>query len=89
MLGCTPTPEDLRLQEVYRDWVHSNPGTHIDGGIEDNKTWQGWWRDLVVMPSRRYKAPSRKDGRRFVVALVRDLHGVQDRKWNLERFIVF
>ena len=27
-----PTPEDLRLREVYGDWVHGNPGTHLDGG---------------------------------------------------------
>ena len=26
------TPEDLRLREVYGDWVHQNPGTHLDGG---------------------------------------------------------
>ena len=46
--GYTPTPEDLRLQEVYGDWVHANPGTHLDGGIRDNSAWQAWWRDLAV-----------------------------------------
>ena len=34
-----PTPEDLRLQEVYRVWVHGNLGTHLDGGIKDDEKW--------------------------------------------------
>ena len=87
--GYTPTPKDLHLQEVYRDWVHANPGTHLDGGIGDNKMWQGWWRELAVMTSRCYDAPSSKVRRRFVVALVGDLRGVRDRLWNSKRFIVF
>ena len=40
--GYTPTPEDLRLPEVYGDWVHANPGTQLDGGIGgigDNAAW--------------------------------------------------
>ena len=48
--GYTPTPEDLRLREVYGDWVHGNPGTHLDGGISEDGRWQKWWRDLAVMP---------------------------------------
>ena len=39
-LGYTPTPEDLRLWEVYEDWVHANPGTHLDGGIKNDAEWQ-------------------------------------------------
>ena len=64
-----PTPEDLHLREFYGDWVHANPGTHLDSRIGDNAAWQAWWRDLAFMPSRRYDAPSRKVGRRFVEAL--------------------
>ena len=88
-LGYNPTPEDLRLQEVYGDWVHSNPGTHLDGGIHDNSAWKAWWRDLVVMPSRRYDAPSGRVGRRFVGTLGAELKGVRDRLWNSEQFIFF
>ena len=87
--GYTPTPEDLRLQEVYRDWSHANPGTHLDDGIGNDTAWKSWWRDLAVMPSRRYDAPSRKVGRRFVDTLRGELHGVRERQSNLERFIVF
>ena len=84
----TPTPEDFRLQEVYRDWVHTNPGTHLDGGIGNDAAWQAWWRDLTFLPSRRYDAPIRKVGRGFVEKLGGDLNGVRDRQWNSERSII-
>ena len=57
--------------------------------IADDESWQVWWHDLMVMPSRNYNTPSGKVGRRFVGALVKELRGVRDRQWNLERFIVF
>ena len=38
--GYQPTPEDLRLREVYGDWVHANLGTHLDGGVRDDLAWQ-------------------------------------------------
>ena len=41
------------------------------------------------MTSRRYDALSGKFGRRFVRTLGEELKGVQDRRWNSERFIVF
>ena len=87
--GYNPTPEDLRLREVYGDWVHANPGTHLDGGIRDNLACQVWWRDLTVMPLKRYDAPSGRVRLRFVSTLVVELKGVQARLWNLERFIIF
>ena len=87
--GYTPTPEDLRLREVYGDWVHVNHGIHLDGGIRDDSVWQVWWHDLEVMPLRRYDAPSGRVGRRFVGKLGSELMGVRDRLWNSGRFIVF
>ena len=50
--GYVPTPEDLRLQEFYGDWVHGNPVTHLDGGVAEDRLWQGWWSDLAFMPQR-------------------------------------
>ena len=89
MPGYVPTLEDLRLQEVYGEWVYGNPGTHLDGGIKDDLAWQAWWRDLVVMPSRRYAALRGEVGRRFVGTLGAEMQGVWDRRWNSERFIIF
>ena len=37
--GYVPTPEDLRLREVYGDWVHGNLGTHLDGGVAEYGLW--------------------------------------------------
>ena len=34
--GYNRTLKDLRLREVYGDWVYANPGTHLDGGISDD-----------------------------------------------------
>ena len=34
--GYTPIPEDLCLWEVFGEWVHANPGIHLDGGIGDD-----------------------------------------------------
>ena len=82
--GYVPTPEDLRLQEVHGDWVHGNPGTHLNRGVRNESAWQAWWRDLAVMPSRRYDAPSGKVGRRFVGTLGVEIQGVRDRRWNSE-----
>ena len=39
--GYIPTPEDLRLREVYGDWVHGNPGTHLDSSVAEDGLWQG------------------------------------------------
>ena len=60
--GYTPTTEDLRIKEVYGEWVHGKPDTHLHGGIGFYGAWQGWLHDLAVMPSRCYYAPSGKDG---------------------------
>ena len=73
--GYAPTPEDLRLREVYGDWVHGNPGSHLAGGILEDGRGQKWWRDLAVMPPRRYDAPSGKVGRRFDLVLVQEMRG--------------
>ena len=62
---------------------------HLDGGVKEDGLWQGWWRDLEVMPPCRYEVPSGKVGRRFVNALAEELRGIRDRRWNSERFIVF
>ena len=43
----------------------------------------------MVIPSRRYAAPSGKVGRRFVRTLGVEMQGVRERRWNSERFIVF
>ena len=87
--GYVPTLEHLRFWEVYGDWVHGNPGRHLDGGVANDSAWQAWWRDLAFMSSRRYVALSGKVGCRFVRMLGSKMQGVRDRRRNSEQFIVF
>ena len=87
--GYVPTGEDRSIKEVYGDWVHCNDGAHLSGGVKDDQAWQARWRTLAAMLARRYDAPSRIVGRRFVQALAAELTRVWQRRWNAERFIVF
>ena len=41
------------------------------------------------MPSWHYDTPSGKVGRRFIGALVKELHGIWERRRKSERFILF
>jgi hypothetical protein len=34
--GVTILPADLKLMEVYGDYIHQNDGTHMDGGIQED-----------------------------------------------------
>ena len=85
----TPTPEDLRIKEVYGDWVNANAGNHLHGGIKDKGGRQGQRRDILVMPSCRYDALSGKVGRRFIRTFNNNMRGVRDIRWKSEWFIVF
>ena len=35
---------DDNILGVYQDLVHQNPGTHLDGGIEEDRKWQEIWK---------------------------------------------
>ena len=85
--GYVPTGEERCIKEVYGYWVHSNDGAHLTGGVATDQEWQAILRILVVMPTRRYNAPSRRVGRRFVQALSAELMGGRQRHWNAERFL--
>ena len=74
---------------VYQDWVHQNPGDHLDGGIAEDIKWKAWWEKIVCIPTQRYDAPSGKVGKRFVGILSVELDGICARKWNTERVIFF
>ena len=63
--------------------------TSCESVVRDNLAWQAWWRDLVVMPLRRYDALSGIVKQWFVRTLGEEMKEVRDRRWNSERFIVF
>jgi hypothetical protein len=63
--------------------THQNPCTHLRGDIPDDKMYQDYWRRLT------YDAPLGAVGRRSIEMLADMLAGIQARKMNAERFIVF
>ena len=74
---------------MYGDVVQQNDGTHLDGGIQDDAKWQSYWHQTIGLPPQRYTAPNGRVGRLFIGALTKELLGIQERRWNSERFIVF
>ena len=77
------------IHGAYQDWVHQNPGKHLDGGITEDSQCQAWWEKLVCFLTQRYDAPSGKVRKKFVGILYVELDRVRARKWNTKRVIVF
>jgi hypothetical protein len=69
--------------------MHQNDGTHLDGGIAEDRKWQERWNKLVCLPPQRYDVPNGGVGRQFVGLLAEELAGIKQRLWNSERFLVF
>ena len=74
--GYLPTREDRWIKVVYGDWVHSNDGSYLSGGVDANQEWQARWRKLAVMPAQRYDAPSGRVESCFVQVLSVEILGV-------------
>ena len=85
----TKTEADRRLRKIYGDHPHQNPGTHLDGGVANDKQWQSHWKRVAQLPTTHYTVPSGKVGRRFVKILTTEFQGARERKWNSERPLVF
>ena len=88
--GASISAADQLLDAVYGDHVHQNPGTHLDGGIADDKTWQNYYRRLIIFPSsNNYDAPTGAVRCCFIQKVASILAGIKDRKWNSECLLVF
>ena len=61
--GAEVSAADLKLMDVYGDYIHQNDGSHLDGGIKDDAVWQARWAKLIVLPAQRYNAPGGPVGR--------------------------
>ena len=55
--GHEPTEVDQKLKEVCGDCLHESDGTHLDGDIQDDATWQEHWKKLAGLPAQRHQAP--------------------------------
>ena len=78
-----------KLEAVYGTVLHHDNRTQLDRDFVDDKLWQTFWREIVALPAQRYDVPVGRVDRIFVDALAEELEGVDGRRWNVERFIVF
>ena len=81
------TEADSRLDKVYGDHPHSNAGTHLLGGIDRDKLWQGRWLETMQLATTTYTVPKGRIGRRYCKYLTLLWQGVRHRKWNNEKVL--
>ena len=76
-----------KLFGFYQDWVHQNPGTHLDGGIEQDSKWKKRQNKLIYVLTQRYGAPYGRVGTMYDGIILVELHIVWNHRWNVERVI--
>ncbi len=82
-------PCNNQLIGVYRDSIHCNDGRHLDGGIANDKVWQGRYNRVALHPHLMYNPSKRGLGFWVVSMMAREFMGVCERKWNSERALTF
>ena len=87
--GAIISPANRRLDAVYGDHVHDNPGEHLDGGIEDDGVWQDFYRRLITMPNKQYNVPKRAVGNDFILTLAQFFDDIRDHKCNMDKLLTF
>ncbi|KAL7502373.1 hypothetical protein ACHAXN_001332 [Cyclotella atomus] len=80
---------DVLLCTVYGDTIHQNDGTHLDGGVANDRFWQSRWMRCVSTNLSLWDAPNGKVGKRLITQLANEWAGVREQKWNSKRPIVF
>ena len=78
-----------KLEAAYGTALYHKDGTQLDGGITNGKLWQAYWRKIVALPPQRHDIPAGRVGRIFIDALAEELEGMEGRRWNSKRFIIF
>ena len=60
--GYEVTKADEELMRIAGDYLHQNPGLHLDGGIprEDEKAWKRRYKKLMVLHLTHYDVPDSK-----------------------------
>ena len=72
-IDCLTAARDM-IFDVYQDWVHQNPGTYLDGGIEEDGKWKKRWEKVIFLPTQRYDVPYEHIRKRFVKNLAVDFN---------------
>ena len=74
---------------MYGTALHLDNGTKLDGGYTVDNLWELYWWEIAILLSQRYGVPAGRVSRIFVDALVEELEGTKESRWNAEMFIVF
>ena len=80
---------DSLLQRAFGSSCSSTPGTDLTGDIPEDTFWQALWIQVVRLSVPTYNVPLGMVGRRFIATLAAEFQGIQDRKWNSERPLIF
>jgi hypothetical protein len=89
--GAVISAANKKLDEVYGDHVHDNPGSHLNGNISSalDLIWQGYFRGLISHNQSLYETPRGKLGKDIANEYSNLLEDVMKGKCNMEKFLVF
>ena len=74
--GYKITEQDRQLTAIFGDYIHSNDGTHLDGGVQNDPFWQKAWKALSALPSHLYQIPEGEVGIKLVSLLAFELNEI-------------
>jgi hypothetical protein len=81
---------DELLLSVYGDTIHQNNGTHLNGGVRNDRLWQRRWLKVVSGDLKLWTPPRKHfEGKKFINMFANELAGVRTRDWNSERAMLF
>eukprot|EP00957_Ditylum_brightwellii_P098287 7489177-Ditylum_brightwellii.AAC.1 len=49
---------DRKLIVVYRDTIHDNDGSYLNGEILDGMLWKDYWRQITALFGQCYNIPT-------------------------------
>ena len=86
---------EVRLKEAgdalfsfYQDWVHHNPGYHMDGGINMDGKWQDRWSKLFFCQPNAMTYGLVNSRNKSVSIFLVELDGIRAQKRNTKLVIV-
>ena len=78
------------MKVFHGEYLRNNDGTHLDGKIVDDKVWQERYISIIIYPLSQYDLPTNGTiGKSFLLLLAKEIDGLRERKWNMEKVICF
>ena len=77
------------VEPIYGEYLRNNDGTHLDSKIVDDKLLQERYSSVIIYPLSQYDLSTGHIGKSFVRLLAKEIDGVRERKWNIEKLMCF